>query len=45
MAQSNSFGAASSLTAGGSQYRYYSLESLEKRGVAKISRGLKTARP
>jgi len=38
MAQSNSFGAASSLTAGGSQYRYYSLESLEKRGVAKISR-------
>jgi aconitate hydratase len=38
MPQSNSFGAASALTVGGSQYRYYSLESLEKRGVAKISR-------
>src|SRR5579864_7203888 len=34
----NSFGAASTLTVGGQQYRYYSLESLEKRGVAKISR-------
>jgi len=38
MAQSNSFGAASTLTVGNNQYRYYSLESLEKRGVAKISR-------
>jgi aconitate hydratase len=34
----NSFGAASTLTVGGRQYRYYSLESLEKRGAAKISR-------
>jgi aconitate hydratase len=33
MAQSNSFGAASTLTAGGSQYRYYALEALEKRGA------------
>jgi aconitate hydratase len=38
MDKSNSFGAASSLSVGGSQYRYYSLESLEKRGLAKISR-------
>ncbi|HUA20207.1 MAG TPA: aconitate hydratase AcnA [Bryobacteraceae bacterium] len=38
MAQSNSFGAASTLTVGNHQYRYYSLESLEKRGLAKISR-------
>jgi aconitate hydratase len=37
MAQSNSFGAASTLTAGGRQYRYYALEALEKRG-ANISR-------
>jgi aconitate hydratase len=37
MAQSNSFGAASALTVGGSQYRYYALEALEKRG-ANISR-------
>jgi aconitate hydratase len=37
MAQSNSFGAASTLTVGGSQYRYYALEALEKRG-ANISR-------
>jgi aconitate hydratase len=37
MPQSNSFGAASTLTAGGSQYRYYALEALEKRG-ANISR-------
>jgi len=33
MAQSNSFGAASTLTVGGSQYRYYALEALQKRGV------------
>src|SRR5579864_8853309 len=38
MNKSNSFGASSSLTVGGREYRYYSLESLEKRGVAKISR-------
>jgi aconitate hydratase len=37
MAQSNSFGAASTLTVGGNQYRYYALEALEKRG-ANISR-------
>ncbi len=37
MAQSNSFGAASTLTVGGSQYRYYALEALEKRG-ANVSR-------
>jgi len=37
MTQSNSFGAASILTVGGSQYRYYALEALEKRG-ANISR-------
>jgi aconitate hydratase len=37
MAQSNSFGAASTLTVGGSQYGYYALEALEKRG-ANISR-------
>ncbi len=34
----NSFGAASTLTVAGSQYRYYSLESLENRRVANISR-------
>src|ERR1700682_3996571 len=34
----NSFGAASTLTVGGRQYRYYSLESLEKHGAATISR-------
>ncbi len=34
----NSFGAASTLSAGGREYSYYSLESLEKRGVAKITR-------
>jgi len=33
MTQSNSFGAASTLTVGGSQYRYYALEALQKRGV------------
>src|SRR5271154_3366045 len=33
MPQSNSFGAASTLTVGGSQYRYYALEALAKRGV------------
>jgi len=37
MPQSNSFGAASTLTVGGSQYRYYALEALEKRG-ANVSR-------
>src|ERR1700734_1210354 len=37
MAQSNSFGAASTLTVGGSQYKYYALEALEKRG-ANVSR-------
>ncbi len=37
MAQSNSFGAASTLTVGGSQYKYYALEALQKRG-ANISR-------
>jgi len=34
----NSFGAASSLTVGGKQYRYYALEALERRGIAKVSR-------
>ena len=34
----NSFGAASTLTAGGRSYGYYSLESLEKRGLANMSR-------
>src|ERR1700724_2626473 len=34
----NSFGAASTLTVGGKQYSYYSLEVLEKRGLTKISR-------
>jgi aconitate hydratase len=33
MAQSNSFGAASTLTVGGVQYSYYALEALEKRGA------------
>ena len=33
MTQSNSFGAASTLTVGGSQYKYYALEALQKRGV------------
>ncbi len=37
MPQLNSFGAASTLTVGGSQYKYYALEALEKRG-ANISR-------
>jgi aconitate hydratase len=37
MPQSNSFGAASILNAGGSQYLYYALEALERRG-ANISR-------
>jgi aconitate hydratase len=37
MPQSNSFGAASTLTVGGTEYRYYALEALEKRG-ANISR-------
>jgi aconitate hydratase len=34
----NSFGAASTLTVGGNQYRYYSLETLEKGRLANISR-------
>ena len=37
MPQSNSFGAASTLKVGGSEYKYYALEALEKRG-ANISR-------
>jgi aconitate hydratase len=37
MPQSNSFGAASTLNVGGSEYKYYALEALEKRG-ANISR-------
>ena len=37
MPQSNSFGAASTLKVGGSEYKYYALEALEKRG-ARISR-------
>ncbi len=37
MAQSNSFGAASTLTVGGNRYKFFALESLEKRG-ANISR-------
>src|ERR1700730_1307313 len=38
MAKSNSFQASARLRAGGAEYQYYSLEALEKRGVAKISR-------
>jgi aconitate hydratase len=34
----NSFGSASTLTAGNNQYRYYSLEALEKKGIANTSR-------
>jgi aconitate hydratase len=34
----NSFGAASTLTAGGGQYKIYSLEALERSGVAHTSR-------
>jgi aconitate hydratase len=43
MAQSNSFGAASTLTVGGSQYKYYALEALEKRGanIARIPYSIK----
>jgi aconitate hydratase len=43
MPQSNSFGAASTLTVGGSQYRYYALEALEKRGanIARIPNSIK----
>jgi aconitate hydratase len=37
MPQSNSFGAASTLTVAGSQYKYFALEALEKRG-ANVSR-------
>jgi aconitate hydratase len=33
MPQLNSFGAASTLTVGGSQYKYYALEALARRGV------------
>src|SRR6204780_1698113 len=44
MAQSNSFGAASPLTVGGSQYKYYALEALEKRGanISRIPYSIKT---
>jgi aconitate hydratase len=38
MAKLNSFGAASTLKVGGAEYRYYSLERLEKSGAARISR-------
>src|SRR6202140_4417997 len=38
MEKSNSFGASRRLTVGGNAYNYYSLESLEKSGVAKTSR-------
>ena len=38
MARLNSFGAATTLQVAGSQYTYYSLDSLEKRGMAKMSR-------
>jgi aconitate hydratase len=38
MEKLNSFGAASTLSVGGNSFRYYSLETLEKRGVAKLSR-------
>jgi aconitate hydratase len=43
MPQSNSFGAASTLTVGGSQYKYYALEALEKRGanIARIPYSIK----
>ena len=43
MPQSNSFGAASTLQVGGSQYRYYALEALEKRGanIARIPYSIK----
>ena len=34
----NSFGSASTLTVGNNQYRYYSLEALEKQNVANTSR-------
>jgi aconitate hydratase len=34
----NSFGSASTLTVGNHQYRYYSLEALEKKGIANTSR-------
>src|SRR5262249_33051734 len=34
----NSFGAASTLTAGGGQYKIYSLETIERTGVARTSR-------
>jgi len=34
----NSFGAASTLTVGGRQYKIHSLESLEKAHIANISR-------
>ena len=38
MEKSNSFGASRRLTVGGNAYHYYSLESIEKGGVAKTSR-------
>ncbi len=43
MPQLNSFGAASTLTVGGSQYRYYALEALARRGanIARIPYSIK----
>jgi aconitate hydratase len=43
MPQLNSFGAASTLTVGGSQYKYYALEALAKRGanIARIPYSIK----
>ena len=38
MENSNSFGAASTLSVGGQQYKIYSLEALERAGVASVSR-------
>src|ERR1700693_5647079 len=38
MEKTNSFGASRRVTVGGNAYNYYSLESLEKGGVAKTSR-------
>ena len=38
MDSSNSFGAASVLRAGGAEYRYFRLSTLEEKGVANISR-------
>src|ERR1700749_4937454 len=43
MPQSNSFGAASTLKVGASEYRYYALEALEKRGanIARVPYSIK----